>query len=147
MVEGPAAIPAGASHGRLVISESINPTAQTVFWITLSLAVIVVVIVAADLVNRGRHRNTSLALTCMLSGLAPLLGVYAAADCGFKILAQDTVTQGALSFASIDGLRQALAALALGAAMGAIGVVLTAVLRIAPVRPPSVPAPSHLTEI
>lgn len=141
MVEGPAAIPAGASHGGLLISESINPTAQTVFWITLWLAVIVVVIVAADLVNRGRFRKTSLALTGMLAGLAPLLGVYAAADCAIQMLARDTVTLGFPTFASIDGLSQALAALAFGAAIGALGVVLTAVLRIAPVRPPSVPPP------
>lgn len=133
VVEGPAMV-GGEAHGRLGASallHGMNPTTHLVIQILALLGMAVLALAVADLLLRGRFRTTALALTGMLASLAPLMGVYAAANAllfAFIEVADRNIA--APSFIAIP-LAEAAYAVAVGALVGGGAVVLKAVLRLA----------------
>lgn len=102
---------------------------ELIIWGGL-LTVVVCLLALADLVLRGRFRATSLSLTRMQSRFVPLLGLFGAAWGIADIMIK--MTERNLTSPEIWLPSVAIAALlvALGAAGGGIGVILTAILRI-----------------
>ena len=137
MVEQGPAIVGGESHGRLGMSallHTIDPTAALVHQIILLLALAVLALAVLNLVLRGRVRNTLFALTEMLTLLAPLLGLFAAANTllfAFVDIAEQNLAHFPVLAVS---LAEAALSLAIGALTGAGAVVLKAVLRLLDAR-------------
>lgn len=102
---------------------------ELLFWGGL-LTVVVCLIALADLVLRARFRATSLTLARMLSAFAPLLGLFGAA----WGITDTMIWMGDQNLTSpevwIPSAAIAASLIAMGAAGGCIGVVLTAILRI-----------------
>ncbi len=119
--------------GRFGMSFILENLDQATKWLLIApvlIALLIAVFSLADLIRRGRTRTTALALTRMLSLLAPLLGVYGVCDSLIRtalVVANLNRDDPGLVFPTI-----ALCALfvGVGAVCGCIGVILTAILRI-----------------
>lgn len=135
-----APLAAEAEHGRLrgdlLLLHSIDPTTSAVNWINVVMTTVVVVVAVIALFRHARFRSAALALTQMLTVLAPLLAAFAAAASLFSVLLDrvdpDPADVGGMPLA----LAEAVFVILFGALAGAVGAVLTAVLRIMPVRSP-----------
>lgn len=123
-------IEGGHALGARVLLENMNPVVHHVIVGVFLITAVIFVWAVVDLIRKGRARTTSLALTRMLAGLAPLLGVVAAADNIFGAGIRIANTNMGHPAVVWPVLAQAAFALWIGAVCGVIGVVLTAVLRI-----------------
>lgn len=124
---------AGEAHGRLgarVIFETMQPTTSLALQILMLLGLAVLAVAVVDLIWRGRFRNTAFALTGMLTRLAPLLGVFAAANAIMVgcIEVADTNISDASFIAPF--LAEGALAVAFGTAVGAGAVILRTVLEL-----------------
>lgn len=144
MVEQGPTLVGGEPHGRLGVSallHSIDPTAALVHQIILLLALAVLALVVLNLILRGRARKSAFALTEMLTLLAPLLGLFAAANT--LLFESMEIANRNLGFPGLAvSLAEASLSLAIGALTGAGAVVLKAVLRSSDARIPELSAES-----
>jgi hypothetical protein len=145
MVAQEPTIVTGEPWGRLGMSallHSIDGTTVLIHQIILLLGLSVLALAVLNFILRGRVRNTVFALAEMLTLLAPLLALFAAANtllfAFIEVANQNAVQLGILSVS----LAEAALSLALGALVGAGAVVLKAVLRLVDARDPKPPRPS-----
>jgi len=132
-IQEPMAVEAGAHRLSIAdaVSHSTDPVAHHALLGVLLVTLIVVIVVLVDLIRRGRFRRTALALTRMLSLLAPLIGLFGAAiqiAGDALVVADHNIANPAVWAPSI---LVAAWIIAVSAVCGGIGVILTAVLRIA----------------
>lgn len=120
----------GESHGRLslsALSHGVDPAVTIAGQIGLVLAFITLVIVLIDLVKRGRLRKTSMASTYFLTGISPVIAVYAASVGTLNQWGMVNDQQVPLSDLAVV---QAAFAFILGSLFTGLGVVLTLVLKL-----------------
>lgn len=124
---------AGEAHGRLgarIIFETMQPTTSLILQTLMLLGLVVLAVTVVDLISRGRFRNTAFALTGMLTLLAPLLGVFAAAN-AIMFYCTEALSRGISDFGFIGGgIAEGALAVAFGAAVGAVAVILRTVLEL-----------------
>ena len=100
------------------------------------MSLLVLAVTIADLILRGRFRNTAFALTGMLTLLAPLLGVFAAAN-AIMFYCIEALSRGISDFLFIGaGVAEGAMAVAIGAIIGAGAVILRTVLKLVDARRP-----------
>lgn len=127
-------VPSVESAHRMSLSgaviHSTDPVTHHALLGVLLVTLIVVIIALVDLIRGGRFRTTALALTRMLSALAPLLGLVGAAmqlASTALLVAEHNVAVPAVWAPSV---MVAAWIVAISAVCGALGVLFTAVLRI-----------------
>jgi hypothetical protein len=127
-------VPSVESAHRLSLSgaviHSTDPVTHHVLLGLLLVTLVVVIIVLVDLIRGGRFRTTALALTRMLSALAPLLGLFGAAiqlASTALLVAEHNIAAPAVWAPSV---MVAAWTIAISAVCGALGVIFTAIFRI-----------------
>jgi len=127
----------GESHGRLgnhIVFENTQPITDLVLLTLLLLTLAVLAIAVAVLISRGRFRNTASALTGMLTLLAPLLSIFAAANT-IMFYSIEAGTRGISDFLFMaPAVAEGALVLAVGGAVGAGAVVLKTILKLVDIR-------------
>ncbi|RZJ01529.1 MAG: hypothetical protein EON90_02815 [Brevundimonas sp.] len=130
----PESVPVEGGHGRLNLSEALvhsaDPLAHYALVCLVLITIFVVGVVLINAVRAGRFHDTALALSRMLSLLAPILGLFSAA-------VQMASIAWYVAGANIEGLAVWAPSIVLsawgvaaGCIGGGVGVILTAALRI-----------------
>lgn len=121
-------------HGRpslasLSHAHGVDPAVTVAGQIGLLLAFITLVIVVIDVVTRGRLRKTSLSSACFLTGISPVIAVFAAS---YGTLNQWGIGMGNDQPVPLSDLAVIHAAYAfmLGSLFTGLGVVLTFFLKL-----------------
>lgn len=123
-------LPVQEPHGRLGMSailHGLDPAVSISGQIGLVLAFVTLVVVAVDLIMRGRMRKTSLAFTHLLIGLATAIAVYAASQ---VIIEEWLSLSGDAEPLSSFAIVEAAIALLQGSIFAGVGVVLLFFLKL-----------------
>lgn len=133
MIGDEAIAPVESVH-RLNLTEAVvhstDPVVHHVLLGVLLVTLVVVIIALIDLVRGGRFRTSALALTRMLSLLAPLLGLFGAAvqlATTALVVAEQNIASPAVWAPSIMVSAWVIAT---STVCGALGVIFTAILRM-----------------